>query len=144
MARTYKTEIKQTDDNDAPELDFIDYREERKEAGKFFFRFDRMTYRDDAGQNGDGEVITLVNTESAEAVSVWATTPPNALFDVPFPDGVRLMNAITRTWGITEDTTGEAITELVNEKDGGSLLISKTMMDSGFEAWRWTVKQNPQ
>ena len=61
--------VNKHDNEERPELGFIQYRTVMKEEGKFSFTFDRVSYNDEAGSSGEGEVVTLVNTATADAVA---------------------------------------------------------------------------
>ena len=113
-----------------------------RDDSKFTFAFDRVTYNDEAGATGDGEVVTLIDTGSATAVSVWVTPYPEALFEVNVTDGERLINALIRAWSniIEGDTiTAESVAAVASNENGGTLLVAKAKMESGHDAWRWTV-----
>ena len=136
-------EIKRNEENEAPELSFVAYREKMKEDEKLTFNFDRMAYNDKAGKTGEGEVVTLINTATAEAIAVWVTQHPEALFEQEVTDGQRLINALIRAFeenlsGL-DAVVGDALAAIVNNENGGALPVQKVELDSGFKAWRWTV-----
>ena len=134
--------VNKHDNEERPELGFIQYRTVMKEEGKFSFTFDRVSYNDEAGSSGEGEVVTLVNTATADAVAVWVSPFPDALFEVKTTDGERLINALIRAYGnhISSDTiTADSVAAVASNENGGTLLVAKVTMDSGHDAWRWTV-----
>ena len=115
-----------------------------RDDSKFTFAFDRVTYNDEAGATGDGEVVTLIDTGSATAVSVWVTPYPEALFEVAVTDGTRLINALIRAWSEelkgTKDFGADTVAAVASNENGGTLLVAKATLDSGHDAWRWSVK----
>ena len=132
-----------TNDNDAPDLEFIQYRTLMRDDGKFTFAFDRVTYNDEAGSTGEGEVVTLIDTASATAVSVWVTPYPEALFEVAVTDGTRLITALIRAWSEelkgTKDFGADTVAAIASNENGGTLVVAKATLESGHDAWRWTV-----
>ena len=126
-----------------PELEFISYRAIMKEEGKFAFTFDRVSYNDEAGSSGTGEVVTLVNIEDSEAAAVWITPYPDAQFEVNVTDGERLVKALIRAFHEhlpVGSVDVESIIAVANNENGGSLTVEKVKMDNGHDAWRWSVK----
>ena len=86
--------------------------------------------------------MTLIDTGSAKAVSVWVSPYPDALFEVSVTDGERLIKALIRAWSDTipgDSITAEEIAVVASNENGGTLLVAKAKMDNGYDAWRWTV-----
>lgn len=126
-----------------PELEFISYRAIMKEEGKFTFTFDRVSYNDEAGSSGTGEVVTLVNIDQSKAAAVWITPYPDAQFEVNVTDGERLVKALIRAFHEhlpVGSVDVESIIAVANNENGGSLTVEKVKMDNGHDAWRWSVK----
>ena len=126
-----------------PELEFISYRAIMKEEGKFAFSFDRVSYNDEAGSAGTGEVVTLVSIDNSQACAVWITPYPDAQFEVNVTDGERLVKALIRAFHEhlpVGSVDVESIIAVANNENGGTLTVEKVKMDNGHDAWRWSVK----
>lgn len=139
MATEFEIKKNETETSD---LEFIPYRHEMKDKGEFNFTFNRVSYNDEAGADGKGEVVTLVNSDTSQAVSVWVSEYPDAEFKVNMTDGARLVNALIRAYGdmLTGDKIdGHALAVIASNENGGSLTVSKEEMDNGHLAWRWVV-----
>ena len=121
----------------------MSYRQIMKDDNEFSFTFQRVTYNDEAGSEGTGEVVTLINLDDSQAVSVWITPYPDAQFEVNVTDGTRLINALIRAWSKelkgTQDFGADTVAAVASNENGGSLVVEKVKMDNGFDAWRWTV-----
>lgn len=113
-----------------------------KNEGAFSFTFHRVSHNDEAGGSGDGEVVTLINLDDSQAVSVWVSAYPDAQFEVNVTDGERLVNALIRAFrdALPEGkVTADAVAVVASNENGGSLTVEKVKMDNGHDAWRWSV-----
>ena len=125
-------------ENEGDDLEFLSLRQQMKDDGEAAFAFDRVTHSHTAGSTGDGEVITLVNTDNQTAVAVWVTPYPEAQFeqDPRQTDGARLGRALARCWPgeSNEDTFVKA------NESGGNLTVTKNEFgDDGQWGWLWQV-----
>jgi len=121
-------------------LEFVSLREQMKENEGATFSFDRVRMTDDAGAEGNGEVITLINTTEGKAAAVWITPYPDAQFEVDpeQTDGARLGRALARHFGSGLEK-GDLITK-ANE-EGGTLVVSKNDYGESW-AWLWQVNKS--
>ena len=119
-------------------LEFVSLREQMKATEAASFSFDRVRLTTDAGQDGSGEVITLINTTAGEAAAVWVTTYPDAKFeqDPAQTDGARLGRALARCFG-SDDASKDEVVAIANEQ-GGILSVRKNDYGESW-AWLWEV-----
>ena len=119
-------------------LEFVSLREQMKATAAASFSFDRVRLTPDAGQDGSGEVITLINTPAGEAAAVWVTTYPDAKFeqDPAQTDGARLGRALARCFG-SDDASKDEVVAIANEQ-GGILSVRKNDYGESW-AWLWEV-----
>lgn len=113
-----------------------------KDEGSFTFPFSRVSHNDEAGNSGDGEVVTLIDIDSGTAIAVWVSEYPDAQYPVNTTDGTRLVNALIRAYKDTmqEGTiTAGDVAVIASNEGGGVLTVEKVKMDNGHDAWRWTV-----
>lgn len=140
MPRTLKMpERENANDTD---LEWVNYYEIRKEKGEFVFPFTTATYRDDAGKDSQAECITLINSNTNQAVTVWITPNPNSLYpvDPDKTDGMRLFRAIGRAVGTSgEEVDANDLMARVSDVDLATLIVRMVDLDGGKTAWRWTV-----
>jgi hypothetical protein len=121
-------------------LEFVNLREQMKADDGASFSFDRVRLTTDAGQDGSGEVITLIDTVAGNAAAVWVTPYPDAKFeqDPAQTDGARLGRALARCFG-TDDASKDDVVAIANEK-GGTLTVSKNDYGESW-AWLWEVSE---
>ena len=113
-----------------------------KDEGEFSFTFHRVSHNDEAGNDGSGEVVTLINLDDSQAISVWVSAYPDAQFEVKVTDGERLVNALIRAYSdaLPEGkVTADDVAVVASNDGGGELTVEKVKMENGFDAWRWSV-----
>jgi hypothetical protein len=134
--------VKKQDSEDTPDLEWVRYREIMKDEGQFSFTFHRVSHNDEAGNDGSGEVVTLINLDDSQAISVWVSAYPDAQFEVKVTDGERLVNALIRAYSdaLPEGkVTADDVAVIASNDGGGKLTVEKVKMENGFDAWRWSV-----
>lgn len=134
--------VKKQDSEETTDLEWVRYRDIMKEQGEFSFTFHRVSHNDEAGSDGSGEVVTLINLDDSKAISVWVSAYPDAQFEVKVTDGERLVNALIRAYNdaLPEgNVTADDVAVVASNDGGGKLSVEKVKMENGFDAWRWSV-----
>ena len=129
------TATSNTDDQDQ-ELVWVNLYEIRKEEGSFEFAFTTASYNGEAGSKGEGQTITLINTSTAQAVTVWLNPNPNALYpqDPDKTDGMRLFRAMGRRYAEDGETLDVIDLMAKASEQGGTLVVRLNQMKSGHNA----------
>tara|TARA_R110000751_G_scaffold95507_5_gene186718 strand:- start:641 stop:1051 length:411 start_codon:yes stop_codon:yes gene_type:complete len=125
--------------NEEDEVTFLPYRQLMKDDGVFTFTFTSVSHNENAGTTGDSECITLIDTDTATAVTMWAKSHPDSLYPVADDktDGAKLGRALRRAF---KGSNWEEV--FSNANAGGKLTVAKNdfpASPTGF-AWLWTVK----
>jgi len=138
---TFSKSVSNSDDQQEQELEWMNLYEIRRESGEFIFPFSSARYNAAAGSDGQGKTITLIDTSTSKAVTVWINPNPNALYpqDPDKTDGMRLFRAIGRK--CAEDGEEIGISDLVARisEQGGTLVVRLNRMKSGHDAWLWNI-----
>ena len=125
--------IENENNDEENELSFLSYTEIRKVEGEFHFAFTAVTHNENAGSDQDSECITLIDAESATAVTFWCTPHPDGLQQDPDrTDGAKVGNALRRAFG------GSDWAEVFdNANAGGKLSITKNDYPASPTGWAW-------
>ena len=116
-------------ENDTPMV-WVRWYEEVKDNGEYILVVDRISFKDD-GQ----PVFFAVNVAENQGISIFAAHHPTAKFTDATPHGVRLANAIGRTFKIEGEVSADDICSAVKEsKKQVSISVKKT--DKGI---LWSV-----
>ena len=121
------------------DLEFINLRSEMKENEKASFVFTNVSWTDKAGSEDNGEVITLIDSNTSTATSVWVTPYPDAKFEVSpeQTDGARLGRALARAFDKDGKMSKEDVIASANASGG---ILNKNDYGDSW-AWLWEVKQ---
>ena len=112
------------------DLTFVKARHAMKEQGRFDFAFTNVSY------NEEKECITLIDSNTSTACTVWVSQHPESQFEVApdQTDGARLGRAIARAF---PGETNDEIFAKANEM-GGFLTVEKN--PDYNNAWLWSVR----
>jgi len=127
-------------DTDLPKLEFFSIREQLKKDKKLIYEFNKLTYKDNAGKSEDLECFTLINDVALTASTVYVTPHAESLFPDSKTDGVRLGQALVRALKPGKEASGSLLCELMDEKGGATLQISKVDLKDNKWAWNWNIK----
>lgn len=122
------------------DLEFINLRNVMKEEGEASFVFTNVSWTDKAGSEDNGEVITLIDSNTSTATSVWVTPYPDAKFEVSpeQTDGARLGRALARTFDKDGEMSKSDVIAAANAT-GGKLSVTKNEYGDSW-AWLWQVE----